>query len=154
MEHSKPIELSQERSMDVANLVKDNILYLTEKKALKASEYRFLMHLILIAKPSNQIEFETISEVAKNTRISEKRTRQLIGSLLKKSILLEGILLKGIYIHPEICVIGNPERVSLTLVEEVIRIRKRLDHQGVIWPLVLIPGKHRGLWRERLELKC
>lgn len=154
LESSKPMELNEDRLMVVANLVKNNILYLTENKALKASEYRFLMHLIVMAKPSNKIEFDSIGDIAKNTRRSEKRTRELIRSLLKKSILLEGMLEKGMYIHPEICVIGNPESVSLTLVEEVVRIRKRLDRQGVIWPLVLIPGKRRGLWRERVELKC
>ena len=128
----------------VTNISIENMWFVTCNRMLTSAETNFLLELVMIAE-GNRLSTTSAREIAKKLNRSERRTRDLMRSLLRKSILFEGELKKGIYIHPEIIVIGDPKNIPLWLVEEVERLRERNGEPG--WPMMLYPGKHRGVWR-------
>jgi|GEM_PF-4711898 len=131
----------------VTNIAIENIRYITENRVLTSAEASFLMELIVLAEPGNRLKTTSVREIAKELKRSERRTRDLMRSLLQKSILFEGEIQKGIFIHPEVAVVGDPRNIPLWLVEEVVRLRRR--NAVPAWPMVLMPGKRRGVWRWR-----
>jgi len=141
------IAMPTDEEPQVANIAIENIRYITENRILTSAEAGFLMELIVLAEPGNRLQTMSAREIARKLKRSERRTRDLLQSLLRKSILFEGQMRKGIFIHPEIMVVGDPENVPLWLAEEVMNLRRR--NQVPEWPLVLMPGKRRGVWRWR-----
>ncbi|OUM86636.1 MAG: hypothetical protein BAA01_11545 [Bacillus thermozeamaize] len=147
MMHMTVIAMPTDEEPQVTNIAIENIRYITENRILTSAEASFLMELIVLAEPGNRMKTTSVREIAKKLKRSERRTRDLLRSLLRKSILFEGEIQKGIFIHPEIMVVGDPENVPLWLVEEVMKLRRRKE--GPAWPMVLMPGKRRGVWRWR-----
>jgi len=139
------IAMPTDEEPQVVNIAIENIRYITENRILTSAEAGFLMELIVLVEPGNRLQTTSVREIARRLKRSERRTRDLLQSLLRKSVLFEGKVRKGIFIHPEILVVGSPENVPLWLAEEVMNLRRR--NQVPKWPLVLMPGRRRGVWR-------